>query len=200
MRTGKKHWAMNGVNMNKFSRNCKNPLLILYRLECHNSHVPIDLVELIRGVKAMLGAIDVANNIETPKRWLAHCEKLLTLLMLINCILRNCGMAPLPRHVAKDKLKALSAGAEVVRQKLPTKRIESGIYKNPFLINKVCFPIYHKIRGNYYDIQLDHTSSMLNTVWTRLNLFLQLGFTLTPVGTYLGSITHGMMFGPTIWN
>ncbi|MDY3331670.1 MAG: methionine synthase, partial [Pelistega sp.] len=37
-------------------------------LECHNSHVPIDLIELIRGKKVMVGAIDVANHtVETPE-------------------------------------------------------------------------------------------------------------------------------------
>jgi len=30
----------------------------------------------------------------------------------------NCGMAPLPRHVAQGKLRALSAGAEIVRNEL----------------------------------------------------------------------------------
>jgi len=37
-------------------------------LECHNSHVPMDLIELIRGKKVMVGAIDVASDtIETPE-------------------------------------------------------------------------------------------------------------------------------------
>jgi len=30
----------------------------------------------------------------------------------------NCGMAPLPRDVARGKLHALSAGAEMVRREL----------------------------------------------------------------------------------
>ncbi|STD20327.1 5-methyltetrahydropteroyltriglutamate/homocysteine S-methyltransferase [Enterobacter asburiae] len=37
-------------------------------LECHNSRVPMDLLELIRGKKVMVGAIDVATNaVETPE-------------------------------------------------------------------------------------------------------------------------------------
>ncbi|MBM5267257.1 methionine synthase, partial [Vibrio parahaemolyticus] len=37
-------------------------------LECHNSRVPIELLELIRGKKVMVGAIDVATNeIETAE-------------------------------------------------------------------------------------------------------------------------------------
>ena len=30
-------------------------------LECQNSHVPMDLIELIRGKKVMVGTIDVAQ-------------------------------------------------------------------------------------------------------------------------------------------
>ncbi|MEG2267565.1 MAG: methionine synthase, partial [Acinetobacter sp.] len=37
-------------------------------LECHNSRVPMDLLELIRGKKVMVGAMDVATSqIETPE-------------------------------------------------------------------------------------------------------------------------------------
>jgi 5-methyltetrahydropteroyltriglutamate--homocysteine methyltransferase len=37
-------------------------------LESQNSHVPMDLIELLRGKKVMLGAIDVASEtIETPE-------------------------------------------------------------------------------------------------------------------------------------
>jgi len=42
--------------------------LDIISLECHNSRVPMDLLELIRGKKVMVGAIDVASNtIETPE-------------------------------------------------------------------------------------------------------------------------------------
>ncbi len=34
----------------------------------------------------------------------------------------NCGMAPLSRDVAREKLKALSAGAEIIRRELVTNR------------------------------------------------------------------------------
>ncbi len=89
-------------------------------LECHNSRVPLDLVELIRGKKVMLGAIDVANNIiETPEEVAITLRKALEFVetnKLYPCT--NCGMAPLSRQVARDKLKALSAGAEIVRKEL----------------------------------------------------------------------------------
>ena len=42
--------------------------LDIISLECHNSRVPMDLLELIRGKKVMVGAIDVASHaIETPE-------------------------------------------------------------------------------------------------------------------------------------
>jgi 5-methyltetrahydropteroyltriglutamate--homocysteine methyltransferase len=89
-------------------------------LECHNSHVPMDLIELIRGKKIMVGAIDVASNtIETPQ---AVAETLRKALQFVDADKlypsTNCGMAPLPRQVARGKLHALAAGADIVRKEL----------------------------------------------------------------------------------
>lgn len=82
-------------------------------LECHNSHVPMDLLELIRGKKVMVGAIDVANHtIETPEEVAATLRKALQFVDADKLYpSTNCGMAPLPRQVASGKLNALSAGA-----------------------------------------------------------------------------------------
>jgi len=89
-------------------------------LECHNSHVPIELLELIRGKKVMVGAIDVATDIiETPEQvanTLREALKYVDADKLYPCT--NCGMAPLPREVARGKLQALSAGAEIIRKEL----------------------------------------------------------------------------------
>ncbi|GAA5645255.1 methionine synthase [Vibrio proteolyticus] len=89
-------------------------------LECHNSRVPIELLELIRGKKVMVGAIDVASNdIETPEEvanTLREALKYVDADKLYPCT--NCGMAPLPREVSTAKLDALSAGAEIVRREL----------------------------------------------------------------------------------
>ncbi|WP_462172252.1 methionine synthase [Pseudoalteromonas xiamenensis] len=89
-------------------------------LECHNSHVPIELLELIRGKKVMVGAIDVANNhIETPEEVAQTLRQALQYVdadKLYPCT--NCGMAPLPRDVARGKLHALQAGTEIVRKEL----------------------------------------------------------------------------------
>lgn len=89
-------------------------------LECHNSRVPIELLALIRGKKVMVGAIDVASDtIETPQQVADTLRQALEFVdadKLYPCT--NCGMAPLSREVARDKLNALSAGAAIVRQEL----------------------------------------------------------------------------------
>ncbi|WP_273023319.1 methionine synthase [Rheinheimera sp.] len=89
-------------------------------LECHNSRVPMELLELIRGKKVMVGAIDVAtHSIETAEdvaNTLRQALKYVDADKLYPCT--NCGMAPLPRHIASGKLNALAAGAEIVRQEL----------------------------------------------------------------------------------
>lgn len=89
-------------------------------LECHNSRVPIELLELIRGKKVMVGAIDVATNtIETPEEVAATLREALKYVdadKLYPCT--NCGMAPLSREVARGKLNALRSGAEIVRAEL----------------------------------------------------------------------------------
>ncbi|AWF82233.1 methionine synthase [Microbulbifer sp. A4B17] len=98
----------------------QNSNIDLISLECHNSHVPMDLLELIRGKKVMVGAIDVASNtIETPEEVADTIRKALKYVDakdLYPCT--NCGMAPLSRQVANGKLNALSAGAEIVRREL----------------------------------------------------------------------------------
>ncbi|SBS33318.1 2-hydroxypropyl-CoM lyase [Marinomonas aquimarina] len=89
-------------------------------LECHNSRVPMELIELVRGKKVMVGAIDVAtDSIESPEdvaTTLREALKYVDADKLYPCT--NCGMAPLSREIARAKLQALSAGAEIVRKEL----------------------------------------------------------------------------------
>ena len=89
-------------------------------LECQNSRVPMDLIELIRGKKVMVGAIDVATHeIETPEAVADTLRKALQFVDAENLYpSTNCGMIPLPRQVANGKLHALSAGAEIVRREI----------------------------------------------------------------------------------
>ena len=89
-------------------------------LECQNSRVPMDLIELIRGKKVMVGAIDVAtNDIETPEEVADTLRKALQFVDADKLYpSTNCGMTPLSREIARGKLNALSAGAAIVRNEL----------------------------------------------------------------------------------
>lgn len=89
-------------------------------LECANSHVPMELIGLLKGKDVMVGAIDVANDvIETPEQVAATIRQALQYVApekLFPCT--NCGMVPLSRDVAAAKLRALAAGAALVRKEL----------------------------------------------------------------------------------
>jgi len=86
-------------------------------LECANSHVPIELIGLLEGKDVLVGAIDVATDrIETPEDVAATIRAALQYVpakRLHPCT--NCGMVPLARDVARGKLRALAAGAAIVR-------------------------------------------------------------------------------------
>ncbi|MBS1054499.1 methionine synthase [Gluconobacter kondonii] len=94
----------------------------LISLECQNSRVPMDLIELIRGKKVMVGAIDVATStVETPEDVASTLRKALQFVDADKLYpSTNCGMTPLSRQVATGKLNALSAGAAIVRKELST--------------------------------------------------------------------------------
>jgi 5-methyltetrahydropteroyltriglutamate--homocysteine methyltransferase len=86
-------------------------------LECANSRVPIELLALLAGKDVLVGAIDVASDeAETPEQVAATIERALRYVppeRLFPCT--NCGMAPLDRTLANQKLAALAAGAALVR-------------------------------------------------------------------------------------
>jgi len=89
-------------------------------LECANSHVPIELIGLLAGKDVLVGAIDVASDrVETPEDVAATIRAALRYVpaeRLFPCT--NCGMVPLARDVARGKLRALAAGAALVRAEL----------------------------------------------------------------------------------
>ena len=86
-------------------------------LECANSRVPIEFLGLLAGKDVLVGAIDVATTqVETGEEVAATIERALRYVpaeRLYPCT--NCGMAPLDQALAYQKLKALSAGAALVR-------------------------------------------------------------------------------------
>jgi len=86
-------------------------------LECAKSHVPVELISLLEGKDVLVGAIDVATEtVETPEAVAATITEALRhvpIERLYPCT--NCGMVPLSRAVARGKLRALAAGAALVR-------------------------------------------------------------------------------------
>lgn len=98
----------------------QNSNIDVVSLECHGSRVPFNLIELVRGKKVMVGAIDVATNtIETPEEVADTLRKALEFVDVENLYpCTNCGMAPLSRNVTRGKLIALNAGTEIIRKEL----------------------------------------------------------------------------------
>jgi 5-methyltetrahydropteroyltriglutamate--homocysteine methyltransferase len=87
-------------------------------LECAGSRVPMSLISLLKDKEILVGAIDVAANaVESPEA-VASVLKAATQYAdpqrIHGCT--NCGMAPLSRDVAAGKLKALAAGAAIMRK------------------------------------------------------------------------------------
>jgi 5-methyltetrahydropteroyltriglutamate--homocysteine methyltransferase len=88
-------------------------------LECIHSHVPPELMKLLKGKDVLVGVIDVASDkVETPQEVAATIRTALKYVPrkhLFPCT--NCGMAPMQREIAIAKLKALAAGAALARRK-----------------------------------------------------------------------------------
>ena len=89
-------------------------------LECAGSRVPLALLGLLGGKDVLVGAIDVATEeVETPAQVAAVIRAAMQHVAparIYPCT--NCGMVPLPREVARAKLRALGAGAALVRREL----------------------------------------------------------------------------------
>jgi 5-methyltetrahydropteroyltriglutamate--homocysteine methyltransferase len=86
-------------------------------LECIHSHVPPDLMALLKGKDVMVGVIDVASDeVETPESVADTIRTALRFVpreRLIACT--NCGMAPMDRAIAQAKLEALVKGAALAQ-------------------------------------------------------------------------------------
>jgi len=89
-------------------------------LECAHSHVPIDLIGLLAGKDVLVGAIDVASDrVESPEEVAEVIRSALRFVpaaRLLPCT--NCGMVPLARGIAREKLRSLGAGAALVRREV----------------------------------------------------------------------------------
>jgi 5-methyltetrahydropteroyltriglutamate--homocysteine methyltransferase len=87
-------------------------------LECFHSHVPPDMMALLKGKDVLVGVIDVASDeVETPQQVAETIGRALQFVprdRLFPCT--NCGMAPMDREIALRKLEALAQGAALARQ------------------------------------------------------------------------------------
>jgi 5-methyltetrahydropteroyltriglutamate--homocysteine methyltransferase len=89
-------------------------------IECRNSHVPLELLALLKGKVVQAGVIDVASDtVETPDDVVKTIEAVMKFVPKENIVATtNCGMAPMRRDIAEAKLRALGAGAKQAREKL----------------------------------------------------------------------------------
>ena len=89
-------------------------------IECRNSHVPLELLALLKGKIVQAGVIDVASDVvETPDDVVKTIEAVMKFVPKENIMATtNCGMAPMRRDIAEAKLRALGAGAKLAREKL----------------------------------------------------------------------------------
>ncbi len=89
-------------------------------VEYANSRVPPDLMKLLAHKQVMVGVIDVATDqVETAEEVATRIRDASAFVdpeRLMPCT--NCGLAPLSRAVARGKLQALGAGAQLARQRL----------------------------------------------------------------------------------
>ena len=89
-------------------------------LECAGSRVPLAVLDLLGDKDILVGVIDVATDrIETPEEVAAVIRQALEHApaeRIYPCT--NCGMVPLSRELSNAKMRALGAGAAIVRQEL----------------------------------------------------------------------------------
>ncbi|MCZ6499354.1 MAG: methionine synthase [Gammaproteobacteria bacterium] len=89
-------------------------------LECADSHVPMALIAHLKDKEVMVGAVAVTpDRVESPEEVAATIREAMGYVdadRILPCT--NCGMAPIPYEVAAGKLRALAAGAALVRQSI----------------------------------------------------------------------------------
>ncbi len=89
-------------------------------VEVANSHVPLELLELLGDKGIQVGAIDVATDqIETPDDVARTLERVTRHVPPERITAStNCGLVPLDRDTARGKLRALGDGAAIARGRL----------------------------------------------------------------------------------
>ena len=89
-------------------------------IETAQSNLDCSVLDRLPGKKIMLGVIDLSTHeVETPELVAARIRRALPHVAPENVIVApDCGMKYLPRDVAMGKLRAMVAGARLVREEL----------------------------------------------------------------------------------
>jgi len=89
-------------------------------VECAASGVDVSVLGVLKGKEVLLGVIDVGTeNVETPELVAERIRKALPYVSperLFPCT--DCGLVPRSRAAARGKMRALAAGAALVRESL----------------------------------------------------------------------------------
>ena len=88
-------------------------------IECIHSHVPLELLSLLKGKDVLAGVIDVASDlVETPEEIAGVISEVMKYVPKERIVAStNCGMAPMRRAVSEAKLVALGKGAALARER-----------------------------------------------------------------------------------
>jgi len=89
-------------------------------VECAGSNVDVSVLRMLEGKDVLLGVIDVGTEeVETPDVVASRIRRALDHVpatRLLPCT--DCGLVPRSREAARGKMRALAAGAAIVRAEL----------------------------------------------------------------------------------
>jgi 5-methyltetrahydropteroyltriglutamate--homocysteine methyltransferase len=93
-------------------------------IETAQSNLDCSVLKTLPGKQIMLGVIDLSDmKIETPETVAARIRRALPHMPAQDIIVApDCGMKYMPREVADAKLRAMVAGARIVREELESKK------------------------------------------------------------------------------
>jgi 5-methyltetrahydropteroyltriglutamate--homocysteine methyltransferase len=92
-------------------------------VETAQANLDCKVLESLRGKTIMVGVLDLStHNIETPELVAERIGRAMPYVSVDKIVVApDCGMKYLPREVAYGKLKAMVAGAEIVRREISAK-------------------------------------------------------------------------------
>jgi 5-methyltetrahydropteroyltriglutamate--homocysteine methyltransferase len=96
-------------------------------IETAQSSLDCSVLAKLPGKKIILGVLDLSTNeVETPEKVAARIRRALPYIDAERLVIApDCGMKYLPRDVAFGKLKAMAAGAGIVRKELGDRHLAS---------------------------------------------------------------------------